>query len=134
MLKYLLDTNACIRFLSGRSDTLRDRLRSTPRDEIGICTVVMAELYAGAGKSINPEGALSKQRSFLSAFTTLMFDEPAAEAYGRIRSHLERHGSPIGPYDLQIAAIALANDLTLVTHNTREFTRVPGLSIEDWEV
>jgi tRNA(fMet)-specific endonuclease VapC len=93
----------------------------------------MAELFAGAGKSNNPESALAKQRSFLSAFTMLVFDERAAEAYGHIRSYLELNGTPIGPYDLQIAAISAANNLTLVTHNTGEFSRVPGLSIEDWE-
>ena len=94
----------------------------------------MAELFAGAGKSTSPEATLAKQRTFLSAFATLSFDAASAEAYGRIRSHLEILGTPVGPYDLQIAAIAVANDLTLVTHNTREFSRVPALKLDDWEV
>lgn len=67
-------------------------------------------------------------------FTSLPFDDSAAEIYGRIRAELEAVGMLIGPYDMMIAAIALANDLTLVTHNTREFGRVAGLKVEDWEV
>ena len=67
-------------------------------------------------------------------FVSLPFDDAAASVYAIIRAHLESAGTPIGPYDLQIAAIALANGLTLVTHNTREFSRVPGLLLEDWEV
>lgn len=103
-------------------------------DEIQVCSVVKAELFAGAEKSTDPTPTLARQQAFLSRFVSLPFDDLAADVYGRIRAHLESAGTPIGPYDLQIAAIALAHGLILVTHNMDEFSRVPGLSLEDWEV
>ena len=76
----------------------------------------------------------ARQQAFLVPFVSLPFDDSAAEVYGRVRAQLEAAGTPIGPYDLQIAAIALANDLVLVTHNTQEFSRISGLRIVDWEI
>lgn len=95
---------------------------------------VKAEMFAGALNSQEPERTLEKQRSFFADFETLYFDDKAAEAYAPIRASLKRTGRMIGTNDLLIAAIALANNLILVTHNTDEFQRVPGLIIEDWEV
>ncbi len=132
-MKYLLDTNTCIRYLNGTASGVLNRLRDTPMDEVAVCAVVKAELFYGAAKSAHPEKTLAKQRAFLDSLTSLPFDDVAAEKYSAIRAHLERQGTPIGPNDLMIAAIALARDLTLVTHNTREFSRVPNLKIEDWE-
>lgn len=85
-------------------------------------------------KSANPERNLTLQQQFLAQFISLPFDDLAAMIFGTIRSGLEVLGTPIGAYDLQIAAIALTNNLTLVTHNTREFQRVNNLLIEDWEI
>ncbi len=84
-------------------------------------------------KSVYPRRSLAKQKKFLDQFDSLPFDDQSAIIYGRIRAQLESQGTPIGPTDLLIAAIALANQATLVTHNTREFIRVVGLQIEDWE-
>ena len=84
-------------------------------------------------KSRKPGSNLKKQRRFVEQFVSLPFDDEAAEAYSRIRADLEKIGKPIGPNDLLIAAIAIANDVTLVTHNTGEFGRVKELRIEDWE-
>lgn len=84
-------------------------------------------------KSANPEKNLRLQAGFLAQFISLPFDDVAANLFGRIRSQLESQGTPIGSYDLQIAAIALAHNLTLVTHNSREFSRVEGWRWEDWE-
>ena len=131
---YLLDTNACIRYLNGRAPRVRNRLQSLRPDDIALCSVVKAELFVGAGKSTAPTRTLARLNTFMAPFTSLPFDDAAAEIYGRVRAHLEAAGTPIGPYDLQIAAIALVNNLILVTHNTREFSRVAGLQIEDWEV
>ena len=103
-------------------------------DAVNVCSIVKAEMYAGAMKSNDPARTRSKQQAFLAQFISLPFDDAAAEVYAIIRTHLEAQGTPIGPYDLQIAAIALANNLILVTHNTREFSRIPGLMLEDWEV
>lgn len=133
-MTFLLDTNACIRYLNGKAPRIRERMRLQRPDEIQVCSVVKAELFAGAAKSTDPARTLARQQSFLSRFASLPFDDLAADVYGRIRAHLESAGTPIGPYDLQIAAIALARGLILVTHNTDEFSRVPGLVLEDWEI
>lgn len=133
-MRYLLDTNVCVMFLNGRSPLVRDRLLSTPTEAMAICSVVKAELFYGALRSNNPGQMLERQQLFLKQFTSLPFDDGAALAVGRIRASLASLGTPIGPYDLQIAAIAQVNNLILVTHNTREFERVDGLQIEDWEL
>lgn len=133
-MKYLLDTNVCIVYLKGSNEHLKDKLEATSIQEIAVCSVVKAELCFGAMKSANPERNFALQQAFLKQFISLPFDDLAATTFGVIRAQLETKGIPIGAYDLQIAAIALVNNLTLVTHNTREFGRVEGLQIEDWEV
>lgn len=133
-MKYLLDTNVCIRYLQGRLPVILDAIRSRKPDEIVICAVVKAELYYGAMKSQFPAETLAKQRQFTDRFPALPFDGKAALIFGKIRADLHRQGNLIGPYDLQIGAIALANNLTLVTHNTREFSRIEGLQLTDWEI
>jgi tRNA(fMet)-specific endonuclease VapC len=133
-MRYLLDTNVCVVYLNGRSDLVRDRILSTPTQDMVVCSVVKAELFYGAMKSNNPTRTLERQQQFLERFVSLPFGDDAAILFGQIRSRLANAGTPIGAYDLQIAAIALANNLTLITHNTREFDRVDGLQIEDWEV
>ncbi len=130
----MLDTNICIRIINGRSVSARERLLSHSAHEIVVCSVVRAELFYGAAKSQTPEATRRKQDLFLQPFATLAFDDFAANTYGRIRAHLEQEGTPIGPLDLQIAAIVLTHNLTLVTHNTREFSRIPHLQLEDWEI
>jgi tRNA(fMet)-specific endonuclease VapC len=133
-MRYLLDTNVCVMYLNGRSDLVRDRILSTPTQDMAVCSVVKAELFYGAMKSNNPTRTLERQQQFLERFVSLPFGDDAAILFGQIRARLANAGTPIGAYDLQIAGIALANNLTLVTHNTREFDRVDGLQIEDWEV
>jgi tRNA(fMet)-specific endonuclease VapC len=108
-------------------------LNSTPVAEIFLCSVVKGELFYGARRSNNPVKSLQIQQQFLSQFVSLPFDDAAAVIYGEIRAALAQAGTPIGSNDLQIAAIALAKNLTLVTHNTREFSRVQGLKLEDRE-
>jgi tRNA(fMet)-specific endonuclease VapC len=93
---------------------------------------VIAELCYGAYKSPKPAANLTLVQTFAAPLITIAFDDLAADVYGRIRADLERRGQAIGPNDTMIAAIALANGLTLVTHNTAEFSRVNGLLIEDW--
>lgn len=132
-MKYSLDTNACIRFINGRAPKLREKIATTPPNDIVVCSIVRGELAYGAEKSQNPETSHTKQARFLQPFDTLSFDDAAAQEFGRIRAHLERKGIPIGPYDMQIAAITAIHDLTLVTHNVKEFERISWLRIEDWE-
>jgi tRNA(fMet)-specific endonuclease VapC len=132
-MKYLLDTNVCIKYLNGSSESVKRHIKKLHPSEIVICSVVKSELFAGAYKSKNKEKTLDKLKIFFSPLKSLPFNDEAAEAYDKIRADLEKKGTPIGPYDLQIASIAVFNDLTLVTHNKREFRRVEGLDIEDWE-
>jgi tRNA(fMet)-specific endonuclease VapC len=132
-MKYLLDTNTCIRYINGRSPGVLAKLPTIPIKDVVVCSIVRAELFYGSYKSQSPEISRQKQERFLLPYATLPFDDLAADTYGRIRAQLEQAGTPIGPLDTQIAAIALAHGLTLVTHNTREFSRVPGLLLEDWE-
>jgi len=133
-MRYLLDTNVCIRYITGRSEKVKQHIYNTPCQEISVCSVVKSELYYGAMKSQKPEFNLHQQNLFLNQFNSFDFDDKAAKIFGEIRCQLEKQGMPIGAYDTQIAAIALANKLILVTHNTREFSRIPQLTIEDWEV
>jgi tRNA(fMet)-specific endonuclease VapC len=131
-MRFLLDTNTCIIYLRGKNLTLKQKLESVSQ-ETAVCSIVKAELFYGAMKSAKLEQNLRLQQAFLAQFISLPFDDSAATIFGQIRSQLETRGMPIGAYDLQIAAIALAHNLTLVTHNTREFSRVEGLSLVDWE-
>ncbi|HEY9909692.1 MAG TPA: type II toxin-antitoxin system VapC family toxin [Thermosynechococcaceae cyanobacterium] len=133
-MRYLLDTNVCAMYMNGRSQAVRDRVLSTPTDEMAVCSVVKAELFYGAMRSNDPTRTLERQQGFLNRFTSLPFDDEAALIFGRIRASLAAAGTPIGAYDLQIAAIALSHNLTLITHNTAEFNRVNGLPLEDWEI
>jgi len=130
---YLLDTNVCIRYLNGRAPGVLERLRKQEPGDIAVCSVVKAELFYGAQRSQNPKRSLAVQRQFLQPYRSLPFDDAAAEIAGLLRARLAALGTPIGPYDVQIASIALANGCTLVTHNTREFSRIPDLLLEDWE-
>lgn len=132
-MKYLLDTNTCIRYLNGRSVSIATRLHQLEEGEAVICSVVKAEMIFGALRSQRVERTLSEHQAFFHLFELLAFDDAAAGHYGRVRAKLSASGTPIGGNDLLIAAIALANGLTLVTHNTSEFQRVPNLQIEDWE-
>jgi tRNA(fMet)-specific endonuclease VapC len=132
-MPFLLDTNVCIGILTGRSTKAVAKLRQLAPTEVRICSVVRAELQFGARNSSRVEANLSLLETFLSPFMSVAFDDSAANYYGRIRADLHRAGELIGPNDLLIAALALANDLVLVTHNVKEFGRVPGLRWQDWE-
>jgi tRNA(fMet)-specific endonuclease VapC len=132
-MKYLLDTNTCIRYLNGRSPAVFKRLNEIPETDICVCSIVKFELRYGALRSDYIEKTLAQQEKFLSRYISLSFDDVAQLHAATIRAELSRFGTPIGPYDLLIAAITIANNLILVTHNTREFARIAGLQLEDWE-
>lgn len=132
-MAFLLDTNACIQFLRHRDSAVGRKLAAVNRSDVVLCSVVKAELYYGIQRSSRPDHDGVTLRQFLANFVSLPFDDRAAEEYGRIRARLASQGVLIGPNDLMIAAIALANDASLVTHNTREFQRVPDLQVVDWE-
>lgn len=132
---YLLDTNTCIRLLNeDRNSAVSRRLAMIQSGDVTICSVVKAELYWGAFKSSRRDSNLARLERFFSEFVSLPFDDQSAIIYGQICAGLAASGTPIGPNDLLIASISLANNLILVTHNTREFSRVEGLRLEDWEI
>jgi len=129
----LLDTNICIYIINAKPAAVLQRFRQYRIGEIGVCSVVAAELAYGVAKS----GSLRNRQAlemFLAPLTILPFDEPAAWAYGELRAVLERKGTTIGSLDMLIAAHALSQQALLVTHNTDEFTRVPGLQLDNWVV
>lgn len=133
-MRYLIDTNIVIFALKNAASPSAARLRQVPVADQRICSVVEAELYHGARKYDVPQQREAVLEGFLSPYESLPFDSVAARYYAHIRDDLERRGCIIGNNDLMIAAIALANDLTVVTNNVDEFSRVLGLRVEDWSV
>lgn len=131
-IRYLLDTNICIFIIKNKPAAVRERFTGLRSGEVGLSAVTEAELLHGVYKSVRVEHNLAAVLDFASQLVVVPFDSQVADTYGRIRAELERAGQPIGPLDFQIAATAVAHELTLVTNNTREFARVPGLRLEDW--
>lgn len=131
---YVLDTNVCIHVLNDSCARLIERFAAESPATLRLCSVVKAELFYGARKSTHVARTMANLQRFFAPLPSMPFDDPAAEYYGAIRADLARAGEPIGSNDLMIAAIARAQDLTLVTHNVSEFARVGGLRVVDWEV
>lgn len=131
-MKYYLDTNIIIYAIKGSYPSLIDHFKNVPKESIVIPEIVLAEIEYGARKSSSYDKTIEKYNEFTKYFNIANFDKNAGVSYGIIRSELEKSGHQIGPNDLIIASIVLANDGILVTHNTKEFERVSGLKIEDW--
>ena len=131
---FLLDSNVWIAFLRMPHSPVVARLRARLPAEIRVCSVVVAELYYGCLRSAKPVDNRSKVDALIAPYSSLPFDDSAADRFASLRRHLDTLGTPIGPYDLQIAAIALVNGCISSTHDTAEFSRVPGLLLEDWEL
>ena len=131
-MTYLLDTDLCIAVMRGRAPELRERFARLVRGEAAISVVTYGELSYGANKSRQQEQAVASLAEFVSLVPVAALDASAGAEYGRIRAVLEARGQVIGNNDLWIAAHAAALQLVLVTHNQREFSRVPGLQVEDW--
>ncbi|MBO0700699.1 MAG: type II toxin-antitoxin system VapC family toxin [Zavarzinella sp.] len=133
-MTYLLDSNVWVALLRGKKPLVAARFRAAPPADLRVCSVVVAELRYGCVLSAKPAANRAAVDALLAPYPSLPFDDAAVDQFVAIRRHLEQLGQVISAYDLQIAAIALANGCTLVTHNTAEFGRVPGLPLEDWEV
>ena len=131
-MRYLLDTNACVDYLTGRFPSVVVRVQKAPPDDLCVSSIVAAELRYGADKSENPPRNHSRLEVFFSEMPCLEFDLAAAASYGALRANLERRGRPIGAHDMLIAAHALSTGLVLVTDNVREFARVRALTVENW--
>ena len=131
-MKYLLDTNVCIALIRQKSPALLDRVAQHTIADIGISSITVAELQYGVYRSQHQAQNEQALAQFLIPLNILDFDYEAAAAYGHLRAALEAQGAPIGALDMLIAAHAVSRNLVIVTNNTREFARVPGLSVEDW--
>lgn len=130
---FLLDTNVWVTYLRGKSSLVKQQIEVKAPHEIALCSVVLGELFYGVLRSQNAMKNRSAVETLVTPYVCLPFDDAAADRYAAIRYDLETAGASIGPYDLQIAAIALVHNCTVVTHNKAEFGRIPDLLIEDWE-
>jgi tRNA(fMet)-specific endonuclease VapC len=131
---YLLDSNACIQLINDKHPVILQHFRQHSPAEIALCSVVKAELLFGAYRSGRVEANLQRLTVFFEPLQSLLFDDVCADHYAKIRADLQAQGKLIGGNDMLIAAIARAHNVTLVTHNTGEFSRVVGLRLEDWEI
>jgi len=132
-MRYMLDTNVVSYLLRGTHPALEQRLRHEQVDTVCISAITRAELRYGVARLQPAATRLAREvERFLQGIITLPWGEAAADAYGPVRTVLERAGTPIGAFDTQIGAHALIADLTLITHNIGEFRRIPGLRVEDW--
>jgi tRNA(fMet)-specific endonuclease VapC len=130
-MHFMLDTNICIYAIQRRPQEVVAALREHEAAGIGVSIITVCELEFGAAKSGSARNVAALQQ-FLAPLEIADFDRAASRTYGSLRAHLEAAGTPIGPLDTQIAAHALALGVTLVSHNLREFERVPGLLLANW--
>ena len=133
-MRYLLDTNVCVDYLTGRHPPVIARVQAASPADMGVSSVVVAELRYGADKSKHKKRNHDLLDALLAEIRCLDFNAGAARAFGRIRAALEKRGESIGPYDTMIAAHALDLDGVLVTDNVKEFERVKGLRLENWRL
>jgi tRNA(fMet)-specific endonuclease VapC len=129
-VSFLLDTNICSAHFRSRRGLTHRFIQHGGR--LFVPTIVLGELYAGAYKVDRPTPLLRGIEDLLAAVKVLPYDQQCAEVFGVTRGGLLRRGISVPSVDLMIAAVALAHDLTLVTHNTADFANVPGLRLEDW--
>ena len=129
---YLLDSNICIFLIRNKSLLLRERIKMYSPSLLHLSVITVAELEYGAAKSKNPVKEHQAVLDFVSPFKIIDFKPNDAENFGLIRAYLEKKGTPIGPYDMEIAAQAMTNNLIVVTNNVGEFERVPWIKVEDW--
>ncbi len=129
----LLDTNVCIRLINRSPGAIVERLRGHSPQGIHLSVITKAELFNGARHSKRVSENLQLVTEFCQPYQCLPFDDLCAEHYGLIRADVLTRGENVPPLDLLIAATARAHDLTLVTHNLRDFAPVIGLKLEDWE-
>jgi tRNA(fMet)-specific endonuclease VapC len=131
MLTYMLDTNICIYVMKNYPLDLRDRFNSLA-EQLCISSITLGELHYGAEKSARRVDNLSAIEAFVARLDVLPFEAKAAAHYGQVRAELERAGTPCGPHDMQIGGHARSEGLIIVTNNIGEFSRMPGLRVENW--
>lgn len=131
MLAYMLDTNICIHVMKTYPPAVREKFNAVA-EQLCISSITLGELHYGAEKSARCAENLTAIAHFVARLEVLAFDDKAAAHYGQLRAELERAGTPCGPHDMQIGAHARSEGLIVVTNNMREFTRMPGLRVENW--
>ena len=131
-MAFLLDTNVCVDYFTGRHPKVVERIQASSPEDLLLSSVVVAELRYGADHSARRRANHARIDAFIEEIEVLSFDLEAASVYGRVRARLEEGGTPIGPNDMLIAAHALSRRLTVVTDNTAEFRRVKGLRVVNW--
>ena len=131
MLTYMLDTNICIYVMKNYPQDLRERFNSLA-EQLCISSITLGELHFGAEKSLRRVDNLTAIEHFVARLDVLPFDAKAAAHYGQVRAELERAGTPCGPHDMQIGGHARSQGLIIVTNNIREFSRMPGIRVENW--
>ncbi len=134
MIRYLLDTNICIYLIKKHPPEVLARFQQIQLKQLYIPTITLFELYYGIEKNNSQQRNLAALENFIAPLTIVDFTVDAAKKAAKIRNHLQQQGTPIGAYDIQIAAIALSLSMTLLTNNTREFARVKGLKLENWVI
>jgi len=132
MMHYLLDTNICIYIINKRPPEVLERFRQIELMQLHIPTVVISELYFGLEKNQSHKRNATFLEAFIAPLSVIGFSVKAAKHAATIRYQLRKQGTPIGAYDIQIAAIALAEDMVLLTNNTKDFERIEGLKLENW--
>ncbi len=131
-MRFLLDTNTCIAAMRHHALVVA-RMQALLPGDCAISTITSYELFTGVAKCAKPASERAKVESLLNTIAEIAFDADSAREAARIRAELETRGTTIGPYDLLLAGQSIAAGLTLVTHNTPEFARVTGLTLEDWQ-
>jgi tRNA(fMet)-specific endonuclease VapC len=131
-MRFMLDTNICIYIIKRKPLQVLNKLRKCTIADVGISSITLSELEYGVAKSTKPTQNREALSNFLAPLEIIPFDDRAAFHYGEIRAYLERKGQPIGAMDMLIASQARSLSVTLVTNNTREFERIPKLSLENW--
>lgn len=132
MTHYLLDTNICIYIINKRPPEVFERFRRIKLMQLHIPTIVISELYFGLEKNQSHKRNESFLENFIAPLSVTGFSIEAAKHAAKIRHRLHRQGTPVGAYDIQIAAVALAEDMVLLTNNTKEFERIEDLKLENW--
>jgi len=131
-MKFLLDTDICIYLIKEKPKSVLEHFLAWEVGDIGISSITLAELNYGVEKSQQPQKNELALQKFAAPLEVAYFDDKAAKCYGIVRNTLAKQGTPIGPMDILIAAHALSLNITLVTNNHREFTRIPSLNVENW--
>ncbi len=129
---YLLDSCICIYYINGKKPRVRHNIHKHAEQDMFVSAITKGEMFAGSLGSKTPQRSREKQELFFSRFRSLPFDDDAAEQYANIYAHLKKSGLLIKVSDMQIAAIAMARSLIVITNDTDDFGRIPGLNVEDW--